>query len=117
MQQEFYKIQAEHQREAMDQLKQTNKGGATRPRRGAAQHAIELVKELGKKASNYDMSGVDQQEKRVKKKKDTSIRLVKVYEHQFYDDFGEMQQLCSQVKELQDSYETIPGSLRDKYLA
>ena len=39
---------------------------------------------------------------------DDAIRLNRIYEHQFYEDFFEFQQLNEEIKQMQLDFEKIP---------
>lgn len=52
-----------------------------------------------------------------KQKKDKSVKLSKLYEFQFYDNYEELQELSNEIQTMQDTFQTIPEELKEKFKA
>ena len=66
-----------------------------------------MMKELNRGAM-YRMQPPEEKKQKAVKQPDEAIRLKPIYEHQFYADFFEFQQLNEEIKQMQLDFEKIP---------
>ena len=64
-----------------------------------------MMKEMGKA---YQLPKEEKKQKPPKQKAPDAIKLGRIYEHQFYDDFFEFEKLNEEIKQAQLDFDIIP---------